>query len=98
MAERRVSDVCDTQLLCGIDQAIGLVESLERRVLGLKSIDLGDYSSSARCHLIQELIERLTGICLAQRLRGTLGQTDVLGLSGLADLIKSGYRFLERCV
>lgn len=42
MSERAVRYVGDVELLCSCDQVVGLVQSLESRVLGLDSIDLGD--------------------------------------------------------
>ena len=42
MAERAERYVGYAQLARGVDEAIGLVQRLECRVLGLQSVDLGD--------------------------------------------------------
>lgn len=41
MTKRSVSDVCDVELASGGDKTIGLVESLEGRILCLYDVDSG---------------------------------------------------------
>ena len=42
MSERAVRYVGHAELARGVNEAVGLVQRLEGRVLGLKSIDFGD--------------------------------------------------------
>jgi hypothetical protein len=50
VAERAVSYVGDVELSGGINEAVGLVEGFEGRVLGLDGVDSGD------CHCVSVIV------------------------------------------
>lgn len=98
MAKGAVRDVSDAQLPRSVNQAVGLVQSLKGRVFCLQSVDLGNWTGSSQ-HSIQfwdPSFQARTRVGFSECRGGAFREADVPRLSGLADLVESRDRLLQR--
>lgn len=97
MAKGAIGHIGYAKFSCGVDEAVSLVQSLKRRVLGLNGIDLGDCGKMLVNSAWIRALE-LTRVGLSESRSRTLRQANVLGLSLLANLIESSDGLLEGSV